>query len=82
MINMDDENSKEMYLVAVNEHPYVFHNLSEAIDFLDYVIMSYDDCATIFFKKSNGINEEDFDYDEMHNTQLYKSWESFEDIPF
>lgn len=71
---MHDENFKEVYLVAVDEHPYVFFNLGEAIDFLDYVIMSYDDCATIFFKKSNGINEDDFDFDEMYNTLLFCSW--------
>lgn len=78
---MTEKYFKEVYLVAVDEHPYMFFNLGEAIDFLDYVIMSYDDSATVFFKKSNGINKDDFDFDEMYNTPLYKSWESYVDFP-
>lgn len=72
---------KEVYLVAVDEHPYVFFNLWDAIDFLDYVIMLYVDYATISFKKSKGISEDSFDYDEMYHTPLYKTWESYVDFP-
>lgn len=73
MINMDEKYFREVYIVAVDEYPYVFHSLSDASDFLNYVVKENDD-VTLFFKKSKVLVEDDLDYDEMYNTLLFRSW--------